>query len=255
MSGSFGGILRKWRSLRRFSQLRLAEEVGVSSRHISFLETGRSSPSKEIIVKLSGFLHIPRREVNRALMVSGYAPIYRETIESDSDMNPIYFAVDKMINDHMPFPAIVLNQEWDLVKANAAAIRLLEEVGFNKSNNLIESLAMDDPKTSKICNWGETASVVLNRVRYEIDMLGSSSKLVRLEHMLRTCVKNNNVDDSVDHSQVALNTQFRIGGEILSFFSVVSQLGAVLDVIVSGFKIEMLFPCDEVTKKYYEGMG
>ena len=251
MSKAFGEILKKWRKLRRYSQLQLASEVGVSCRHISFLETGRSSPSQATILKLGRFLHMPRREINRALAVSDFAPIYRETLEADADLAPINFAIDKMLKDHMPYPALVLNKEWDMIKANESALTLLKYINFTESNNLIESLLQDDPATSKILNWGETVSVLLDRLRYEIDMLGGSRRMEDMERALRRHLCANGMEKDFDHKQVVLNTKFQVEGDVLSFFSVVSQLGAVMDVTVSEFTVELMFPADETTKNYY----
>jgi len=252
MNNSFGEILKKWRKTRRYSQLQMAEEVGISSRHISFLETGRSSPSDTIILKFGRFLQMPRQEINRALLVSGYAPVYRDTIAPDTDMKPIYFAIDKMLDDHMPFPAIVLDKEWDLVKANDSAKFLLEKIGFTKSVNFIECLYAEDPTTSKIVNWGETVSILLERLKYEIDLIGGSDSLEKREEKLRKHLQKNNIKQNLSYDQVAMNTQFDIDGEILSFFSVVSQFGAILDINVSEFKVELLFPLNEKTKEFYE---
>ena len=195
---------------------------------------------------------MPRREVNRALLVSGYAPVYRDSKTSDVDLQPVYFAIDKMLEDHMPFPAIVLNKEWDQVKANGSAKHLLQSIGFTKSTNLIECLSQDDPATSRIINWGETVSILLERLKYEIDLTGGSQRLEKLGEKLYEHLYKNKLEQDYNHSQVAMNTQFDIDGERLSFFSVVSQLGAILDVAISEFKVELLFPLDEKTKKYYK---
>ena len=251
MDKSFGNILKTWRRHRRYSQLQMAEEVGISSRHLSFLETGRSAPSKEVVLRIGEFLRIPKRDINRMLVVSGFAPVFRDLLEPNTNLEPIYFAIDKLLNDHMPFPALVLNREWDVVKANQAAVRTMKHIGFVGADNLIECFIADDPHQSKIVNWGETVSILLNRLKCEIDILGADARIEKLEQQLRAHLGRHNIPEAVDYSQSTLNTSFRVEGKVLSYFSLVSQMSAILDVSAAEFKIELMFPADECTKQYH----
>lgn len=251
MQESFGEILKEWRSRRRFSQLRMAEEVGMSSRHISFLETGRSKPSKEMVLNIGEFLQIPKREINRMLVVSGYAPVYRDMMSSNESLNHVHYALDKLLENHLPFPAFVLNRDWDVIKANHAASHLMGEIGFVSTNNLIECFLADDPNSSGVLNWGETVLTLLKRLRYELDLLGGSDRLNNLEKALRAHLKASNVPFEVDYTQSTMNTKFLLGNSHLSYFSLVSQMGAILDVTASEFKVELMFPSDDVTKEYH----
>ena len=143
MKNSFGSILRKWRKQRRYSQLQLALELEISSKHISFLETGRSKASREMILRIGTFLFLPKREINRGLFSAGYAPIYSEFSADDEELKHVFNAVDQMLENHMPYPAIVLNQNWDVIKANNAAVQLLSNLGFEKHHNLVEAVIAD----------------------------------------------------------------------------------------------------------------
>lgn len=251
MNNKVGNILKKWRKQQRYSQLQLAVELGISSKHISFIETGRSMPSKAMIFKISTFLCMPKRETNRALYSAGYAPIYRELPASDESLKPIFEAVERMVNNHMPYPAIVLNQSWDVVMANESAQNLLSSLGYSDHTNLIEALLADNPEKSKIINWHEAASTVLARLKQEITMLGSHHKLQKYENELSKCLSLTTGSPKIEAKEIVLSTKIRLNEKILSFFSVVAQLSTVQDVALSEYKVELMFPTDEITKMYY----
>lgn len=251
MANSIGSILREWRKQRRYSQLQLAVELDISSKHVSFLETGKSKPSRNMILKIGTFLFLPKREINRALYASGYAPVYSELPTSHEHLKPIFNAIDQMIVNHMPYPAIVLNQHWDIVKANESAKELLFELGFSEHKNLIEALISDNQKASKIINWQESIRAVLIRLRYEISMLGGNKHLEELEKKLTACLSPNEEMMNIDSNEIVQSTKFQLPDQALSFFSIIAQLGTVQDVTVSEFKVELMFPSDEETKKYY----
>jgi len=252
MSNKFGNILRQWRKQRRYSQLQLAVDLGVSSKHISFLETGRSTPSREMILKIGTFLFLPKREVNQGLYSAGFAPVYSELDTSHKDLKPVFSAIEQMIENHMPYPAIVLNQNWDVVNANDAAKSLLFEVGFTESTNLVEAIINDDPVHSKIINWHESALALLIRLRYEISMMGGSEYLESLEKQLSKCLAPDDDLLMVSNQNVIQSTQIRLDDVELSFFSMIAQLGTVQDVTVSEYRVELMFPSDDLTKNYYE---
>jgi len=252
MNQSFGNLLRHWRKHRRYSQLQLAVELDVSSKHISFLETGRSIPSREMLFKIASFLFLPKREVNQWLYSAGYAPVYHELSEGDESLKLVYSAIDQMLTNHMPYPAIVMNQNWDVVQANDSAKQLMLDLGYDNYSNILEALIEDNPSTSKIVNWQETAFVVLTRLRHEITILGGSEKLIELESRLAKCIDSAQEALIPDASQAALSMELNIDGNRLSFFSIISQLGAIQDVAVSEFKVEMMFPSDDETKAYYQ---
>ena len=251
MKNTVGNILKKWRKQHRYSQLQLAVELGISSQHISFIETGRSIPSKEMILKISTFLFISKREVNEALYSAGYAPIYTELLISDESLKPIFEAIEKMVQNHMPYPAIVLNQSWDVVMTNDSAKKLLTGLGYSEHTNLIEALIADNPKTSKIINWHEAVSAVLARLKQEITILGNPRKLQEYEMELSKCLSLSTESPDVKTEQIVLSTEIQINEKALSFFSVIAQLGTVQDVTLSEYKIELMFPTDETTKMYY----
>src|SRR5215211_822453 len=122
---TIGDLLRDWRRRRRLSQLDVSLEAAVSARHLSFVETGRSKPSRELVLHLAEHLDVPLRERNALLLAAGYAPIYAERPIDAEEMAPVRAALDKILTGHEPFPAIVVDHRWDLVGANAPALAVL----------------------------------------------------------------------------------------------------------------------------------
>ncbi len=252
MKNTVGLSLRQWRKQARYSQLQLALELDISSKHISFIETGKAMPSREMILMLCAFLGVPKGEVNRLLHLAGYAPNYSELSASDESLQPVFEAIDHMMESHMPYPAFVVNQCWDFVSTNASAQRLLETLGFAESGNLIETLIEDDPLNSCILNWHDAVLGVLTRLRQESSFPGSPKRLQDLEQRLTDKwlqYKQGNPLHAVD--QVVCATQIQVEEKALAFFSVIAQLGTVQDVTVSEYKVELLFPADEATKLYF----
>ncbi|MCF6299889.1 MAG: helix-turn-helix transcriptional regulator [Proteobacteria bacterium] len=251
MSSTFANILHRWRKHRRYSQLQLALELGISSKHISFLETGRSAPSQQMILKIGLFLLLPKGEINHALNAAGYAPAYTEQMSSHTDLKPVFSAINQMLNNHMPYPAIVLNQHWDLVNANDAAKQLLHDMGFSKHSNLIEALIDDDVTNSKIINWHESIAQLLLRLRSEICLLGGYDKLIGLEKKLSEKITAEHERKVIEAKHSVLTTQIGLHGKVFSFFSIIANLGTVQDVAVSEFRIELMFPANDETLQLY----
>src|SRR5437660_6055611 len=123
-----GVLLREWRQRRRLSQLELSVEAEVSTRHLSFVETGRSKPSRELLLHLAEHLEVPLRDRNALLVAAGYAPVYRETGLDDASMTPVRDALDTILSGHEPYPALIVDAHWNLVAANAALGALLDGV-------------------------------------------------------------------------------------------------------------------------------
>lgn len=251
MKNSIGYVLQQWRKQRRYSQLQLSLELGISSKHVSFIETGRSTPSREMILKIGEFLFLPKREINRGLHSAGYAPVYTELSSEHEDLKPVFSAIDQMVENHMPYPALVLNQFWDVVKVNTSAKNILTELGYSGYINLIEALINDDPKKSKVTNWHESVLSVLSRLRQEISMMGGSDRLEELEESLVARLTETDCLIDTAEREVIPSTKFRVAGIELSFFSIISQLSTIQDVTVSELKVELMFPLDETTKNFY----
>lgn len=252
MKNSFGQILNKWRKQCRYSQLQLSVEIDVSSKHISFLETGRSSPSRQMIIKLGSFLNATKNEINNALLVAGFAPVFSNSDRPEIDLKPVFDAMELMLNNHMPYPAIVLNKDWDIVNVNQTAMEMMGEIGFANHTNFIQALIDDDPKQSKIINWNYTVAHLLLRLKNEIAMFGSSFKLEQLEKQLSQKITTKDEMQALDNQQPVLASEIMLKGETYSFFSIIANLGAVQDVNVSEYKVELMFPNDGKTTAFFK---
>ena len=163
-----GDLLRDWRQRRRLSQLDLALEAGVSARHVSFLETGRSSPSREMVLRLASELEVPLRERNRMLLAAGYAPAYGERTIDSPEMAPVRDAIDAVLRAHEPFPALVIDRWWDLVAANEAIAPLIEGVPETLFPNVLRISLHPDGLAPRIENLAEWRAHLLARLRREL---------------------------------------------------------------------------------------
>jgi len=252
MKTTIGTILKGWRNQYRYSQLNLATELGVSSKHISFLETGRSLPSRQMLLNIALFLNIAKSEINRALITAGFAPVYHKRDIEDENLKPVLSAINQMLESHMPYPAIVLNQNWDLIHANQAAIELLAKVGFIGETNFLQALINDNESDSFIINWQESMAQVLIRLRNEICALGSNETLESYEKQLAQKVDDKIILKVFSSNESVLTTQLNLDGKTYAFFSIIANLGAVQDVAISEFKIELMFPSDDKTIAYFK---
>lgn len=252
MKTDIGTILKQWRKQKRYSQLNLAVELDISSKHVCFLETGRSQPSRKMLLKIALFLNIPKSETNRALISAGFAPAYVEMENTHQQLKPVFSAISQMLENHMPYPALVLNQRWDLVNANQAAIDLMGEIGFSGHTNFLEALIADDKYNSNIINWQESMAQVLIRLRNEICMFGSNEFLQNCEKSLSQKVSPEDILSVFDSHNTVLTTQLKLNDNCYSFFSVIASLGAVQDVSVGEFKVELMFPANKNTSNYFK---
>ncbi len=250
-NSAFGEILSDWRKRRRFSQLGFGLSVDVSARHLSFLETGRAKPSREMVLKLADSLEMPKREINRALLAAGFAPAYVSRTAGDLDLVPIEGAIGKMLENHLPYPAISIDRVWNIVGGNEAAMQLMNAAGFGGYNNILHALAEQSKEQSSIINWEEAVGLSLERVRTELEALGGNVELENLENKLAVRFLSDSMGEEFDRSQAVIPTRFNIDGQVLSVFSVFAQFGTVQDMALDELKIELMFPMDEETEKYF----
>ena len=239
-----GGLLREWRARRRLSQLELALEADVSTRHLSFVETGRSQPSREMVVKLSEELEIPLRERNHLLLAAGYAPAYPE---SDMEDQRVREAVRHVLKGHEPFPAIAVDRHWEMVEANASVALLLEGVSEEQLAPPVNALRLalhPDGLAPRIENLGEWRAHLLARLRRQV----AATHDPQLASLL-TELKSYPCDDEEPLVELPgpgeIIVPLRIGG--LAFMSIVTTFGTPLDVTLQELSIEAFFPADEQT--------
>lgn len=252
MQNEFGAILKDWRKVRRFSQLDLSLEAEMSARHLSFLESGRSNPSREMVMRLSDALQLPRPAANQALHAAGFAPVYPSLPEDAPELAPVNQAIDLMLAKHNPYPGIAVDRHWNVVKSNQAAQLLLAlanpTVTANMMDVLINSAAMD-----VLENWEEVALLSLARLRTEILELGGDEKLSALAQRLAEMERVKNADMStINLNQAVIPTILRVGETRLSVFSTIAQFGTVQDTRAGETRIELMFPMDEDTRQFFE---
>ncbi len=252
MGEAFGDILREWRGVRRLSQLQLSLEAGVSARHVSFLESGRASPSRAMVARLAEALSMPKEIANRAMHAAGYAPAFPQFAPDDAALDPVRAAVTQMLRRHEPLPAVAIDRRWDILEANEGALRLFEATGLAGAGNLMDALIAAG-ETDVISNWEEVAFLALSRLRAEIIHLGGDRTLARYAAQLAARPRFKTADpDAIDFSQAVIPTRFAIGPERLALFTTIASFGAVQDVMASEIRVEMMFPLDAETRAYFD---
>lgn len=247
-----GGLLRGWRQRRRLSQLDLAIAAEVSTRHLSFVETGRAKPSRDFVIHLAEQLEVPLRERNSLLLAAGYAPVYRQTLLEADEMQPVRAALDKIVRSHQPFPALVVDRRWDIVTANDAALDLLTEgvaaALLAPPANALRVSLHPDGIAPRIVNLAEWARHILERLDRQI-AVSADLDLTALAEELRTypgvTPPSRPSDDLASRLFVPL--VIRHSGRKLRFFSTITTFGTALDITVAELAIESFFPADIAT--------
>ncbi len=247
MDKSFGAALKDWRSQQRMSQLDLGLTANVSARHISFLETGRSKPSRAMVMNLCESLEMPREARNVLLNAAGYSPAYRRRELNEADMVHVRDAVDWMLERHDPYPALALDRHWTIVKANRSAGRLIGASGLSEGDSLLEAMA--DIQSMKLLfdNWQEVAQHMMVRLRTESAHLGGDAALDSAAQKLASELSAAEVHVNGVLPAV-IPARYRANGMVLSFFSTLAQFGTAEDIALAELRIEMMFPADDVTR-------
>jgi len=248
-----GGLLRDWRQRRRLSQLELSVEAEVSTRHLSFVETGRSKPSRELLLHLAEHLDVPLRDRNTLLVAAGYAPVYGETGLDDDSMAPVRDALDTILRGHEPYPAVIVDAHWNLVAANAALGALLDGVAPQLLEPPVNALRVSlhpEGMAPRIENLGEWSAHLLERLQRQIAMSGDSALIELRDELARypgVVDRTPPDDDVVSMLFVPLRLRATASAEALAFFSTVATFGTALDITLAELSIESFFPADEAT--------
>jgi transcriptional regulator with XRE-family HTH domain len=250
MERTVGDVLRDWRRRRHFSQLDLATEADVSPRHLSFLETGRANPSRELLLRLADHLDVPLRERNALLMAGGFAPVFPERPLSDPALSAAREAVDLILKGHEPFPALAIDRYWTLISANRTARVLLAGVAdelLAPPVNVLRLCFHPDGIVSRIVNRDTLLPQLIERLQHEIDITGDP-RLEALRDELEgyPAMREARPPRSGMHDIVV---PFQIQGEggVLSFISTTTVFGTAVDVTVNELAIESFFPLDAET--------
>lgn len=236
---AYPDLLKEWRKRRRMSQLDLAVEANVSARHISFLETGRSRPSPDMIAHLSDVLAVPVEARNRMMRAVGFAPRYGATSLDAKAMAPIRQALDWTLHRHAPYPAMVLDRLWRVVALNAPAGFLFAPFGVAEGASLLDLLI--DPRLPDVIeNWPEVAHATMLRLRAESSAAGGVPELERAAQLLAPMTQGT----GEYWGQPSIPTIYRMGDQRLSLFGTIAHFSTIRDEALDDLKIELFFPAD-----------
>jgi transcriptional regulator with XRE-family HTH domain len=261
-AASFGGRLRWWRERRGLSQLDLAIAAASTQRHVSFLESGRAAPSREMILRLAAVLDLPLRQQNALFLAAGYAPAWRESALSEPELARVNDALDHMLRQQEPYPAFVVDRRWNLLRANAGAARLTEFLtgpapagvaAPTEPVNLALALVSPEGLRPFIVNWEEVVLHFLRGVQADAIADGTPETAGLLERLLalpgapglsRTLPPD-------DRQSPVLVIHFRRGETSLRLFTTLATLGTPHDVTLQEIRIECFFPTDDATARAF----
>ncbi|MEV4896804.1 helix-turn-helix domain-containing protein [Nonomuraea sp. NPDC050547] len=253
---SFGDLLRSWRQRRRVSQLDLAIEAEVSARHVSFLETGRARPSREMVMKLAEELEVPLRHRNRLLVAAGFAPVFRERDVTAPEMDAVRQALDKILAGHQPYPAVVVDATWNLVAANEAAGMFMDGVPDHLLKDPINIMRLSlhpEAMGGRLLNLPEVRAHLLHRLRRQAETSGDG-RLAELHDELAAYTYPGvelNVAVVPSPADILLPLRVRHGERVLSMFTTIATFGTPVEVTVSELAIETFWPNDEETAAFF----
>jgi transcriptional regulator with XRE-family HTH domain len=250
-----GDLLRTWRHRRRRSQLDLAVDAEVSTRHLSFVETGRARPSRELLLHLASHLDVPLRDRNTLLLAAGFAPAYRETGLDAGEMAPVRDALEKILAGHEPFPAVIVDRRWNLVSGNRPAMSILTdgvspELLAPPVNALRVSLHPEG-LAPRIANLDEWSAHLLTRLHRQ-HLATADPELARLHDELRGYpgVVDQTAAEHDPAAMLFVPLVLRVPeGPDLHFFSTLATFGTAVDITVAELAIESFFPADEPTAR------
>lgn len=251
---AFGPLLRDWRRRRSLSQLALATEAEVSQRHLSFIESGRSTPSRDIILRLAERLALPLRDRNQLLVAAGYAPVFQARSADDPELAAALRAMTLILERHAPFPALSVDRHWTLVHANAAVSRLLDGVSEALLAPPVNALRLSlhpDGLAGRIVNYREWRDHVLHRLAEQVSLTADPVLFDLLAELKAYPVPHGAAPHRRTSTSplagVAVPFRLRAESGVLSFLSTTTVFGTALDITLSELAIEAFFPADDMT--------
>ncbi len=253
MTSSFGTVLKEWRAVRRMSQLELGSLAEVSPRHISFLESGRSNPSRTMVLHLTEILEVPRQERNRFLGAAGFSPVFTKHDPDGAEMEPIRQAITWTLERHDPFPAIVLDRHWNVVSSNQSAALMFAFLGVNPEVNMIDLFLEDGGAKELVVNWSEVGYFLLTRLRTENAAVGGDEIL---ERAIATLSDDPEIaPPAASPLPPALAVTLRLGDANISLLSTIAQFGSAEDIALADQRVELFFPADDATRALFMSAG
>ena len=244
----FAARLREWRQRRGWSQLDLAGRADISQRHLSFLELGRAAPSRDMVLRLAATLDIPLRQHNALLLAAGFAPVWRETDLGAPELADVRHALDHILSQQEPFPAVAVDRHWNLLQANDGAVRLVEflvgPLAPGTKINLADALVGPDVLRPFLLNWQEVVRYFIRSVEADAAADGRAETTALLERLLayegvRPLLKG---ATPADASGPVLPMHFSKGQVSLQLFTTIATLGTPQDITLQELRIESFFP-------------
>jgi transcriptional regulator with XRE-family HTH domain len=252
VASPFGARLRQWRAYRGISQLALAAKVGSTARHLSFLETGRSRPSRQMVLRLGEALGVSLRERNQLLQSAGLPTAYPQATMRSQDLAPYRTALESLLQAHLPYPAMVLDRHWNVLMANAASGGLYghDVVGVN----IVRRFVAEPTARDAIVNWAEVAWAGLDRMRHELDRAPFDEHLADLVQAAEAVLSG--VARPRDPApQLVLCPWFRVGDEVIKTIGIAARFDPAAEVTLDELRIELAYPLDDTAERFFRRGG
>ncbi len=258
---NFPERLKYWRSQRRLSQMAFSLDVGISQKHLSFMESGRSRPSREMVLQLARTLELGKRETNELLRSAGFAHVFEQRAINSKQMTEVNKVLQMMLKHHEPYPALVADRNWNMLMSNDAAHRLIGMLGDRESvwqnvdpsgsKNVYRMTFSEHGFRPFIANWFEVEASLIQRLHREISADPDNEALLEL---LNELVTESGAEEQKTEwlfgAPPVLPLSLSLGGVELKLFSVISSFGAALDVTADELKVETFFPADEASADF-----
>jgi transcriptional regulator with XRE-family HTH domain len=248
-----GDLLRYWRRSRRMSQLDLANQAETTARYVSFVETGRANPSRQMVLRLADALEVPFRERNGLLLAAGFAPRYAERPLDSAPLRHLHAALGALLAQHEPYPAVLMDRGWSVLRANQGAQRLfgtlMAPAPMPAEPNVLRMMIGPGPVREAVLNWPAVVAALLGRVRREavggvLDERTAAllRELTGLPEVAAVPVRDGPPEEPV------IEVQFRFGAARLAFFSLLTTVGTPADVTAQELRVEAFYPADDATR-------
>lgn len=245
-----GMLLREWRQRRHLSQLDLALQAGVSTRHVSFVETGRSRPSVEMVLHLAEEMEVPLRERNALLLAAGFAPVYGQRALEEPEMGPVREALGAVLRGHEPYPAVVIDRHWGLIAGNSAVSLLTEGVApelLEPPINVLRLSLHPGGLAPRIANLSEWRAHLLHRLGREAVTTGDPALAALYDELSHLSADGPSTTYDLAAGEIAVPLRLRSAGSELSFISTMTTFGSAIDITLAELSIEAFFPADQLT--------
>jgi transcriptional regulator with XRE-family HTH domain len=259
-AASVGGLVRAWRAQRQLSQLALATEAEISQKHLSFIESGRSAPSREMVLHLADHLDVPLRERNAMLLAAGYAPIYRERALDDPALERARAAVERVLQAHEPYPALTVDRHWTMISANAAVVPLIAAVDPQLVKPPVNVMRLSlHPRglAPLIVNLGEWRAHLMDRLRRQLRLTREpviDALVKELSGYPAGAARDGDRQPQSHQDEIAVPLRLRTHAGVLSFFSTITVFGTPVEITLSELSLEAFYPADEATAAAMQAM-